>query len=40
MKLVPQLRAALGDDHYDRAAHRGKALSRAVAIERLDPDGR
>ncbi len=40
VKLVPQLRAALGDDHFDRAAHRGKALSRAVAIERLDPDGR
>jgi hypothetical protein len=39
MQLVPRLRAALGDDRYDRAVHRGKALSRAEAIERLDPAG-
>jgi predicted ATPase/DNA-binding SARP family transcriptional activator len=39
VKLVPQLRATLGDDRYDRAVRRGKALSRAAAIERLDPDG-
>jgi predicted ATPase len=37
VKLLPLLRAALGDDRCDRAVHRGKALSRAEAINRLDP---
>ena len=37
VKLVPLLRAALGEERYERALHRGKALSRAEAIERLDP---
>ena len=36
-KLLPLLRAALGEDRYDRAVLRGKALGRAEAIERLDP---
>jgi predicted ATPase/DNA-binding SARP family transcriptional activator len=38
VKLAPQLRAALGDDRYDRAVQRGKALSRAEAIKLLDPN--
>jgi len=37
VKLLPQLRATLGDDRYERAVGRGKALSRAEAISRLDP---
>ena len=37
VQLVPLLRAALGDDGFDRALHRGKALGRAEAIKRLDP---
>jgi hypothetical protein len=36
-QLAPRLRAALGDDAYDRAYENGKALDRHVAIERLDP---
>jgi len=39
VKLVPRLRAALGDEGYDRAARRGRALSRAEAIKHLDPEG-
>jgi predicted ATPase/DNA-binding SARP family transcriptional activator len=39
VKLAPQLRALLGDDRYDRAVHQGRALSRAEAIKRLDPEG-
>jgi predicted ATPase len=37
VKLVPQLRAALGADRYARCRDRGQALGRAEAIERLDP---
>jgi len=36
-KLAPRLRAALGSDRYARAYRAGQALSRAEAIERLDP---
>jgi predicted ATPase/DNA-binding SARP family transcriptional activator len=39
VKLAPRLRAALGEDRYDRAYRAGQALSRAEAIERLDPAG-
>jgi predicted ATPase/DNA-binding SARP family transcriptional activator len=39
VKLAPRLRAALGADRYDRAYRAGQALSRAEAIERLDPAG-
>ena len=39
VKLAPRLRAALGADGYDRAYRAGQALSRAEAIERLDPAG-
>ena len=38
VKLAPLLRAALGDDRYERRLRAaGKALGRAEAIERLDP---
>jgi hypothetical protein len=39
VKLAPRLRAALGADRYARAYRAGQALSRAEAIERLDPAG-
>jgi hypothetical protein len=39
VKLAPRLRAALGADRYARAYQAGEALSRAEAIERLDPAG-
>ncbi len=39
VKLAPLLRTALGDHRYARARQAGKALSRAEAIERLDPAG-
>jgi predicted ATPase/DNA-binding SARP family transcriptional activator len=39
VKLAPRLRAALGADRYDRVYLAGQALSRAEAIERLDPAG-
>jgi tetratricopeptide (TPR) repeat protein len=35
--LAPRLRDALGADEFARAYDRGKALSRAEAISRLDP---
>jgi hypothetical protein len=37
VKLAPRLRAALGADRFARAYQAGEALSRAEAIERLDP---
>ena len=37
LRLGPLLRAALGDDGYARVHQAGEALSRAEAIERLDP---
>ena len=37
VKLAQLLRAALGEDGYARAYQTGKALSRAEAIELLDP---
>jgi len=36
-QLAPRLRAALGDAGYERAYETGKALTRAQAVERLDP---
>ena len=39
VKLAPLLRAALGEDRFAAAYQAGKALSRAEAIERLDPAG-
>jgi len=36
-QLAAQLRAALGEDTYDRAYQSGRALTRPAAIERLDP---
>ena len=39
VKLAPLLRAALGEDGFAAAYQAGKALSRAEAIERLDPAG-
>ena len=39
VKLVPRLRAALGADRYERCRAAGRALGRAEAIERLNPDG-
>ena len=39
VKLAPLLRESLGEDGFDAAYQAGKALSRAEAIERLDPAG-
>jgi predicted ATPase/DNA-binding SARP family transcriptional activator len=39
VKLVPRLRDALGADRFERCRTAGRALSRAEAIERLDPAG-
>jgi predicted ATPase len=39
VKLAPLLRTALGEGGYARAYQAGQALSRAEAVERLDPAG-
>jgi predicted ATPase len=39
VKLAPLLRVALGEDRYAHVVQAGKALSRAEAIEFLDPAG-
>ena len=39
LQLVPLLRAWIGDDRYEACYASGRALTRAAAIERLDPAG-
>ena len=39
LRLVPLLRACLGDDRYEACYAVGRALARPTAIERLDPAG-
>jgi len=39
LRLVPLLRALIGDDRYEACYASGRALARPVAIEHLDPAG-